>query len=118
MPLYQLGVCYAADAVQPEPAALEAIMRDVSAVGEEMVAAGVWVFSGGLTDRSSATTVFEQDGQPVITDGPFVETKEQIGGYSLVDVADLDEAIVWARKISAATTTPIEIRPFLHATTK
>ena len=57
MPLYLLSVCYPADATQPPPAALETIMRDVSAVGDEMVAKGVWVFSGGLSDASTATTV-------------------------------------------------------------
>ncbi len=118
MPLYLLSVCYPADATQPSPDALEKIMRDVSAVGDEMVAQGVWVFSGGLSDASTATTVLEADGEPVITDGPFIEAKEQIGGFTILEVADLDEAIVWARKQSHATTTPIEIRPFAHATTK
>ena len=118
MPLYLLSVCYPAGSVQPPPDALEAIMRDATAVGEEMVAKGVWVFSGGLSDASTATTVLEQDGEAVITDGPFIEAKEQIGGFTILEAADLDEAIVWARKQSHAITTPIEIRPFVHATTR
>ncbi len=118
MPVYLLSVCYPADASQPSPDALQTIMRDVSAVGEEMVAKGVWVFSGGLSDAANATTVIEQDGEPVITDGPFIEAKEQIGGLTILEAADLDEAIAWARRQSRATTTPIEIRPFVHATTK
>lgn len=118
MPLYQLSVCYPAGSVQPEPATLETIMRDVSAVGQQMVDAGVWVFSGGLGDPSTATTVLEQDGDVVLTDGPFIESKEQIGGLTILEASDLDEAIAWARKVSAATTTPIEVRPFVHATTR
>jgi len=56
--------------------------------------------------------VFEQDGEAVLTDGPFIESKEQIGGFTVIEAADLDEAIAWARKQSRATTTPIEVRPF------
>jgi hypothetical protein len=56
--------------------------------------------------------VLEQDGEVLLTDGPFIESKEQIGGFSVVDLPDLDQAIAWARRLSRATTTPIEVRPF------
>jgi hypothetical protein len=114
MPLYLLSVCYPADAHMPEPAALERIMTDVSAWRDELVAAGAWVFGGGLHEPSTATTVLEQDGEVVLTDGPFIESKEQIGGITVVEAADLDEAIEMARRQSRATTTPIEVRPFMH----
>lgn len=118
MPVYLLSVCYPAGSVQPEPAALERIMADVDTVHDALVASGSWVFGGGLSDASMSTTVREIDGEGVVTDGPFIESKEQIGGFSVVDVADLDEAIAWARRMSAATTTPIEIRPFVHGGTR
>jgi len=112
MPLYLLSVCYPVGVGQPAPAELERIMRDVGVVSDEMTASGAWVFGGGLHDASTATTVFEQDGEAVLTDGPFIESKEQIGGFTVIEAADLDEAIAWARKQSRATTTPIEVRPF------
>jgi hypothetical protein len=113
MPLYLLSVCYPAGSQQPEPAALEQIMTDVLAVQQDLVARGAWVFGGGLHDVSTATTVVEKDGEAVITDGPFIESKEQIGGIAVIDATDLDEALAWARRYSSATTTPIEVRPFL-----
>lgn len=114
--MYLLSVCYPADSAQPDPEDLKHITRDVTAVGQEMVARGVWIFSGGLSDSSSATTVVNQKGDTVLTDGPFMESKEQIGGFTILEAADLDEAIEWARKLSAASTTPIEVRPFTHST--
>lgn len=113
MPLYLLSVCYPAGSTQPEPAALERIMADTEAVRAALVAEGRWVFGGGLCDASVSTTVVARDGEAVLTDGPFIESKEQIGGLSVIEAADLDEAISWARRMSAATTTPIEVRPFL-----
>jgi hypothetical protein len=113
MPTYLLSVCYPADAQQPEPEALQRIMHDVSALQAELAATGAWVFGGGLHPPSSATTVLQQDGQAVLTDGPFIEAKEQIGGIAIIEAADLDEALAWAALYSAATTTPIEVRPFM-----
>lgn len=112
MPVYLLSVCYPAGSTQPAPDVLDAIMRDVAAVNEEQKARGAWIFGGGLSDASAATTVLEQDGDVVLTDGPFIESKEQIGGFSIVRAADLDEALAWGRRLSAATRTPIEVRPF------
>ncbi len=71
------------------------------------------MFGGGLADASLSTTVLERDGEALLTDGPFIEAKEQIGGISVIEAADLDEAIAWASRMSAATTTPIEVRPFV-----
>jgi hypothetical protein len=113
MPLYLLTVCYPVGSQQPEPAALERIMTEVGAVRDELVEQGAWVFGGGLHPASTATTVFVQDGETVLTDGPFIEAKEQIGGITVIRASDLDEAIEWARRQSGATTTPIEVRPFV-----
>ena len=109
---YLLSVCYPAESTQPSPDVLNRIMSDVAAVRKEMQAAGVWLFSGGLYPTSSATVLRHQDGEIVITDGPFIESKEQIGGFTILAAPDLDAAIAWAGKLARAATTPIEVRPF------
>ena len=110
---YLLSVCYPAGSTQPPPDALQRIMRDVGAIHAEMQAAGVWIFGGGLTPPSSATVLRNQGGEIVTLDGPFIESKEQIGGISIIKVADLDAALDWGRKLARAIGTPIEIRPFM-----
>ena len=100
------------DGPMPEPAALEAIMKDVEAVDQEMRTAGVWVFAGGLFPPSSATVLRPKGDDVLLTDGPFTEGKEHIGGFSIIDVPDLDAALEWGRKLARATTLPIEVRPF------
>ena len=89
-------------------------MSDVAALQKEMQTAGVWVFAGGLHPSSSSTVLRQQGGEIVMTDGPFIESKEQIGGITIVKVPDLDAALSWARKLARATTTPIEVRPFME----
>jgi hypothetical protein len=114
MKQYLLSVCYPAGSSQPAPAALDKIMADVTALQREMQSAGVWVFGGGLHAPSSATVLRHHSGDIVLTDGPFIESKEQIGGITIVRVPDLDAALSWGRKLGRATTTPIEIRPFVE----
>jgi hypothetical protein len=114
MKQYLLSVCYPADSTMPPPEALQRIMRDVGAVHAEMQAAGVWIFGGGLAPPDSATVLRQQNGEVVTTDGPFIESKEQIGGFSIVNAPDLDAALVWARKLVRAIGTPIEVRPFME----
>jgi len=89
-------------------------MRDVHAVQKEMQDAGVWVFSGGLHPANTATVLRQQGGDLVLTDGPFIESKEQIGGITIVKVADLDAALGWGRKLARAIGVPIEVRPFVE----
>jgi hypothetical protein len=89
-------------------------MRDVHAVQKEMQDAGVWIFSGGLTPPSSATVLRHQGGEVITTDGPFIESKEQIGGITILKAPDLDAALAWGRKLSRAIGTPIEVRPFME----
>lgn len=114
MKQYLLSVCYPAGGTQPAPEALKKIMQDVHAVQREMQDAGAWIFSGGLHPPSTATVLRHQDGGVVMTDGPFIESKEQIGGITILRAADLDAALAWARKLARATTTPIEVRPFFE----
>ncbi|MGH8202707.1 MAG: YciI family protein [Steroidobacteraceae bacterium] len=96
----------------PPAEVLEGIMRDVGAVRREMQAADAWVFSGGLHPPSTATVVRLKDREVLTTDGPYIEGKECVGGFTIIRAADLDSALQWGRKLARATTLPIEVRPF------
>ena len=88
----------------------------VSALRAEMKAAGVLIFTGGLDDAAPALSVDASSGTPLITDGPYTETKEHIGGFAVVDVADEAAARLWAGKIAMACGWPQEVRRFRYAT--
>ncbi len=97
----------------PPPAEfLDKVMRDVDVLNQELKAAGAWVFAGGLHPSSTATVVQLQGGQVLVTDGPFVEGKEHIGGFWVIKAPDLDGALEWGRKAARACAVPIEVRPF------
>ena len=97
----------------PPPEILEPIMRDLAVVEEEMKAAGVWVFAGGLHGPEASTVVRLRDGEVLTTDGPYAEGKEHLGGFVIIKVPDLDAALYWARKqAEAVQLLPIEVRPF------
>ncbi len=113
MKQYLLSVCYPAGGTQPPPDALQKIMRDVVALQKEMQTAGVWIFSGGLHPANTATVVREQGGAMLTTDGPFIESKEQIGGITVLRAPDLDGALAWGHKLTRAIGVPIEVRPFM-----
>ena len=93
---------------------LDKVMADVRALRTEIKEAGAWVFAGGLADPSTATVVRANGEEVLTTDGPFAEGKEYVGGFNVVDAPDLDAALDWGRKLSRATTLPIEVRPFQH----
>lgn len=112
MKQYLLSVYQPDSAEMPAPATLERIMQDVNALREEMKAADAWVFSGGLHPPSTATVVKSRDGSTLHTDGPYIEGKEHIGGFTIITATDLDAALEWGSKLAAATTLPIEVRPF------
>jgi hypothetical protein len=84
----------------------------VGAYNEELTSAGAWVFGGGLHNKSSATVLRPNDGGVSMTDGPYAETKEQMGGFWVIEAADLDAALEWARKAAIACDGPVELRPF------
>jgi len=91
----------------------EAMSRDIDALNDEMMAAGVRIFVGGLSPVSSARSLrAKPDGKVIITDGPYVETKEHIGGFWVLEAANLDDALVWGRKAVIACRAPVEVRPF------
>jgi hypothetical protein len=96
----------------PPPEVLEGIMRDLDALNEELRTAGAWVFAGGLHPPSTATVLRAKDGEVLMTDGPFAEGKEHIGGFTIVRAPDLDAALEWGRRLALATTLPVEVRPF------
>lgn len=94
-----------------EPEQLQQVIASVTEVTQEMQAAGVWVFAMPLADPSSATVVSNEGGSVTLSDGPFAELKEYVGGFTVIDVTDLDAATAWAAKVSAATGLRIEVRP-------
>jgi len=113
MTQYLLSMIQPGDGDQiPPPDVLEGIMAEVGRIREELAAQGSWVFGNGLHGPSEAATVRLEDGRSLVTDGPFVEMKEHLGGITIIDVADRDEALRWARRYSEATTLPIEVRQF------
>lgn len=97
---------------QEPPEAMEETYKDVDVLNEEIKAAGVWVFAGGLHPPTTATVVRMQGDEVLTTDGPFAETKEQLGGFWIIEAADLDAALAWAAKATKACQAPVEVRPF------
>ena len=91
----------------------EAMGREIDALNDEMKAAGVRVFVGGLQPESSARSLrLQPAGKVLITDGPYAETKEHIGGFWVLEATDLDEALTWGRKAAVACRASVEVRPF------
>jgi hypothetical protein len=91
---------------------LARVMKDLDAMNRELKSTGSWVFAGGLHPPSTATVIRVMDGDALMTDGPFVEGKEHIGGFTVIKAPDLDVALGWGRRLAQATTLPIEVRPF------
>lgn len=112
MKQYLLSVHHVAGEPTPTEAEMQDAFRDVEAFNVELRAAGGWVFAGGLHDPSSATVVKVQAGEVITTDGPFAETKEQLGGFWVIKADNLDAALRWAGKGAAACRGPVEVRPF------
>jgi len=103
---------YQPDGDPPPPEVLEPLMRDLDALNQEMMAAGVWVFGGGLHPPSTATVLRHTDGDVLMTDGPFAEGKEHLGGFTIIRAPDLDAALEWGGRLARVVTLPIEVRPF------
>lgn len=92
----------------------EAMSRDIGALNQEMDAAGARFFAGGLEPAAKAKSLRKQPGgEVVITDGPYLETKEHVGGFWILEASDMDEALAWARKAVVACRVPVEVRAFL-----
>jgi hypothetical protein len=111
MKLYLLSI-YQPDGPIPPPDVLDRVMRDIDVMNQELRATNSWVFAGGLHPPSTATVVRVKDGEALMTDGPFTEGKEHLGGFTIIKAPDLDAALEWGRRLARATTLPVEVRPF------
>ena len=101
------------DDYDPSVAEDEAMHRDIDALNDEMKAAGVRIFVGGLEPASSATSLrVKADGKVLVTDGPYIETREHVGGFWVLEAAHLNETLAWGRKAAVACRAPVEVRPF------
>lgn len=112
MPEYLLSVHTVEGAELPSEDTMQQMFQAVDRFNEKLQKEGVWVFAGGLHPAHTATVVTAKNGDVLVTDGPFAEAKEQLGGFWIIDVPDLDAAIRWAAEGSAACLGPVEVRPF------
>ncbi len=112
MKQYLLSI-YQPDGPAPAPEILDPILKDLAALNDELRASGAWVFGAGLHPPESATVLRAEGDEVLLTDGPFTEGKEHLGGFTVIQVDDLDEALGWARKLaSILQPLSIEVRPF------
>ena len=92
----------------------QSMLEDIHALNREMIAAGVRIFAGGMTPAARATSLRAQpNGGVLLTDGPYLETKEHIGGFWILETADKDQAVAWARKAVIACRAPVEVRELI-----
>ncbi|MDT0213690.1 YciI family protein [Rothia sp. ARF10] len=112
MAQYLLSVPGSVDDEMPSDEAIQQMFADVEKFNDKVRAAGKWVFAGGLEPISSATVVDATGEKPIVTDGPFSESKEFLGGFWVIEADDLDEALQWAKEGSAACQGRVEVRPF------
>jgi hypothetical protein len=105
---------YQPDGPPPADLDLEQVMKEVDALVDETKSAGVWVFNGGLHPPDTATVVAARGDDVLVTDGPYLEGKEHIGGFLVIEAPDLDAALEWGRKTARVVRLPIEVRPFQH----
>lgn len=109
---YLLSVLQPADGTPPPPEEMARITANLEVFHQELKDAGAWVFAGGLAAPSTATVLRAKGGDVLTIDGPYIESKEYLGGLCIVKAPDLDAALEWGRKANRATTLPIEVRPF------
>ena len=112
MTQYLLSVHIDESQEPPSAEVMEKAYKDVDALNEEIKEAGAWVFAGGLHPSTTATVVRASGDDVITTDGPFAETKEQLGGFWVIQAPDLDAALAWAAKATKACLAPVEVRPF------
>lgn len=112
MKQYLLSVHPDHTAAPPADDVVQQMFADVEAFNQQVRDSGAWVFAGGLTPPETATVVRTTNGEAVLTDGPYAESKEQLGGFWVVEAPDLDAALEIAKRASAACRGPVEVRPF------
>lgn len=112
MKQYLLSI-YQPEGDPPEPQLLDEVMRRLDALNQEMQEAGVWVFAAGLHHPSTATVLQARGDEVLMTDGPFAEGKEYLGGFTIIQTHDLDSALEWGSKLARVLTNlSVELRPF------
>ncbi len=114
MPQYLMSVIHAPEGPDLTPEEIEQSFADTGVFNEELRSGGNWVFAGGLEPPAAATVVDGTGTDVLITDGPFAEAKEQLGGFWVVEAPDLDAALALAARGSAACRNAVEVRPFHH----
>lgn len=113
MTQYMMSVHHTEGEQMPSDEVMQQMFADVDAFNKKVMDQGAWVFGGGLEPRETATTVdASAGGEPVLADGPFAESKEWLGGFWVIEAADLDAALAWAQEASAACRGKVEVRPF------
>lgn len=112
MTQYLLSVHMVDGEEPPTEDEMQAAYKAVDIFNDKLQAQGAWVFAGGLQPADTATVVNAKDGDVIVTDGPFAEAKEQIGGFWVIEAPDLDAALAWAAEGSAACAGAVEVRPF------
>ena len=115
MPQYLVAVYNNPDSRSRPLEVMEPIWAAVDQVNQQAMADGSLVFAGGLDDQSASTSIDPRSGTPVLSDGPYVETQEYIGGFWIIEVPDLDAALAWAKLAAAACQEPLEVRAFMEA---
>ena len=109
---YLMSVIHDWDNMGLTEAEMQESFRLTDAFNTEIKESGHWVFAGGLTHPSNSTVVDGRKGEAIVTDGPYAEAKEQLGGFWVIEASDLDEALELSRRASAACMHPVEVRPF------
>ncbi len=112
MPQYVLNMVQPVGVVPP-PEVLGPVMQQLGTLNEDMKAAGVWVFSTALHQPSSSTVVRAEGDEVLVTDGPYAESKEFVGGFTQIEVEDLDAALTWAGRLARILGLPVEVRPVI-----
>lgn len=116
MSQYLLSVHHVqSEAMSTDLAAMQPVFDAVDAFNAKLQAEGAWVFAGGLQPIEAATTVDNTGAAPIVSDGPFAEAKEWMGGFWVIEAADLDAALDWAKQGSKACAGKVEVRPFQEA---
>lgn len=109
---YLLSI-YQPDGPIPPPEVLDDVMKKLDTLNADLKTAGAWVFAGGLHPPSTATVLRAADGDTLITDGPFAEGREHLGGFTIIAAPDLDAALAWGSRLAdAVAPLPVEVRPF------
>lgn len=111
MPQYLIAM-YQPDGIVPPPEVLGPVMEKIGQFNADLRAANALVFGNGLTDPSSATVLRHNGRDVMVTDGPYLEGKEHLGGFEIVEAPDLDAALAWGRRLAEITGLPIEVRAF------